>query len=78
MGQCFPVPEDANLRRQMLRHARNHERIYNMYNLPWRVRPGPPFTIGPAALLRVLPNRVMQYCTACMHVAPERAWRADC
>ncbi len=41
MGQCFPVPDDANLRRQMLKVARNTERIYNMYNLPWRVRAAP-------------------------------------
>lgn len=38
MGQCHPIPDSPALRAQMLRAARNYQRIYNMYNLPYQVR----------------------------------------
>ena len=40
MGQCFPLPEDENLKEGMLEHARNYERIYNMYNFDVEPPPG--------------------------------------
>ena len=38
MGQCHPIPDSPALREQMLRAARNYQRVYNMYNLPFQVR----------------------------------------
>jgi hypothetical protein len=40
LGQCHPLPEDLDVREQMLKHARNYERIYRSYNLPYQSRPG--------------------------------------
>lgn len=40
LGQCHPIPDDPLLREQMLKHARNYERIYDMYNLPYQSAPG--------------------------------------
>jgi hypothetical protein len=40
MGQCWPVPDDPALRRDMETAARNHERIFTQYNLPYDVDPG--------------------------------------
>ncbi|KAK9803569.1 hypothetical protein WJX72_000735 [[Myrmecia] bisecta] len=40
MGQVHPIPEDDNLKAEMLKHARNYERIYNMYNFDAVTLPG--------------------------------------
>lgn len=40
LGQCHPIPDDDNLKREMLKHARNYRRIYNQYNLPFFAKPG--------------------------------------
>ena len=32
MGQCFPLPDDENLKEAMAKHAHNHEFIFNQYN----------------------------------------------
>ena len=32
MGQCFPLPDDENLKDAMAKHAHNHEFIFNQYN----------------------------------------------
>lgn len=40
LGQCHPIPDSAEVREQMLKHARNYERIYSSYNLPYQSTPG--------------------------------------
>ena len=40
MGQCFPLPDDENVREAMQRHAENHEKIFNMYNFDLVPKPG--------------------------------------
>jgi len=40
LGQCHPIPDEPQLKAQMLKHARNHNRIHNMYNLPYQSAPG--------------------------------------
>ncbi len=40
LGQCHPIPDEPQLKAQMLKHARNHLRIHNMYNLPYQSEPG--------------------------------------
>ena len=40
MGQCFPLPDDENVREAMQRHAENHEKIFNMYNFDVVPKPG--------------------------------------
>ncbi|BDA41949.1 probable phosphatidylinositol 4-phosphate 5-kinase 8 at N-terminal half [Coccomyxa sp. Obi] len=40
LGQCHPIPDSAEVREQMLKHARNYERIYRSYNLPYQSAPG--------------------------------------
>jgi hypothetical protein len=40
MGQCFPLPEDENVRNTMQQHAENHEKIFNMYNFDVVPKPG--------------------------------------
>ena len=40
MGQCHPMPDDAKLKAEMRRHARNAYRIHSSYNLPYAVEPG--------------------------------------
>lgn len=52
MGQCFPLPDDENVRETMLTHAENYEKIYNMYNFDVEV----PFEPIPADLFHCLPN----------------------
>jgi hypothetical protein len=32
MGQCFPLPDDDQLKEAMAKHAHNHEFIFNQYN----------------------------------------------
>ncbi|GMH35111.1 hypothetical protein BSKO_02979 [Bryopsis sp. KO-2023] len=39
-GQCFPVPEDERLKGQLVAHAKNHKRIWDMYNLEYDAAPG--------------------------------------
>lgn len=40
MGQCFPLPDDENVREAMTTHAQNYEKIYNMYNFDVVPAPG--------------------------------------
>ena len=40
LGQCHAIPDDPQLKAEMLKHARNHHRIHNMYNLPYQSEPG--------------------------------------
>lgn len=40
MGQCFPLPDDENVREGMQRHAENYQKIYNMYNFDVVPKPG--------------------------------------
>jgi hypothetical protein len=40
LGQCHAIPDDPQLKAQMMKHARNHHRIHNMYNLPYQSEPG--------------------------------------
>uniref|UniRef100_A0A061S7W1 Morn repeat protein 1 n=1 Tax=Tetraselmis sp. GSL018 TaxID=582737 RepID=A0A061S7W1_9CHLO len=40
MGQTFAVPDDPKLKDAMEKAARNHIRIYNMYNVPRDAPPG--------------------------------------
>ena len=39
MGQCHPLPENEQLKDEMRKHARNHSRIYNMYNFEYDPSP---------------------------------------
>ena len=32
MGQCFPIPDDEDVKRQMITTAENQRKIYRMYN----------------------------------------------
>ena len=40
MGQCFPLPDDENLQREMGKHAHNHQFIFDQYNFDVETRPG--------------------------------------
>ena len=40
MGQCFPIPDDENLKASMALAAANHRRIFDSYNLPYDPEPG--------------------------------------
>ncbi len=40
LGQCHPIPDDPQLKAEMLKHARNHHRIHSRYNLPYQSAPG--------------------------------------
>ena len=40
MGQCFPLPDDDNLKDAMAKHAHNHEFIFNQYNFDVDTVPG--------------------------------------
>ena len=40
LGQCHPIPDDPQLKAEMLKHARNYTRIHRMYNLPYQSEPG--------------------------------------
>lgn len=35
MGQCFPIPEDEDIKRQMVTTAENQRKIYRMYNFDY-------------------------------------------
>ncbi|KAK9850798.1 hypothetical protein WJX84_009215 [Apatococcus fuscideae] len=39
MGQCHPLPENEELKDEMRKHARNHARIFNMYNFDYDPAP---------------------------------------
>lgn len=38
MGQCFPVPDDGEVKRQMMTTAENQEKIYRMYNFDYNTQ----------------------------------------
>ena len=38
MGQCFPVPDDDNIKQQMIRTAENQQKIYRMYNFDYNTQ----------------------------------------
>lgn len=40
MGQCFQLPDDENLQREMGKHAHNHQFIFDQYNFDVETRPG--------------------------------------
>lgn len=40
LGQCHPIPDDPQLKAEMLKHARNLHRIHSGYNLPYQSAPG--------------------------------------
>lgn len=40
LGQCHPIPDDAQLKTQMRTHARNAAKIHSAYNIPYEVQPG--------------------------------------
>lgn len=61
LGQCHPIPDDPQLKAEMLKHARNYQRIHRMYNLPYQSEPGsdmakvakyPPVTCQPLSSLK--------------------------
>ncbi len=35
MGQCFPIPDDEDIKRQMVLTAENQRKIYRMYNFDY-------------------------------------------
>lgn len=35
MGQCFPIPDDEDVKRQMITTAENQRKIYRMYNFDY-------------------------------------------
>ena len=39
MGQCHPLPDNEELKEEMRLHARNHARIFNMYNFDYDPSP---------------------------------------
>ena len=39
MGQCHPLPDNEPLKEEMRLHARNHARIFNMYNFDYDPSP---------------------------------------
>eukprot|EP00884_Botryococcus_braunii_P004791 jgi/Botrbrau1/14312/Bobra.0287s0005.1 len=51
LGQCWPIPNDPDLLREMKRAAENHAVIYAQYNLPYEVEPGT--TMGKAIELQL-------------------------
>ena len=38
MGQCFPVPDDDDIKQQMIRTAENQQKIYRMYNFDYNTQ----------------------------------------
>lgn len=40
LGQCHPLPDDENIKLEMMRVARNHKHVYDMYNFDWDPEPG--------------------------------------
>jgi len=40
MGQCHEAPEDEDLVNELVRHAANYQRIYDMYNFDYDPPPG--------------------------------------
>lgn len=40
LGQCHPCPDDENLKKEMIFHATNYQRIHDMYNLDYDPPPG--------------------------------------
>eukprot|EP00873_Tetraselmis_striata_P037018 jgi/Tetstr1/457282/TSEL_043887.t1 len=40
MGQTHPIPDDPQLKESMMKNARNHQRIWEMYNLEREPSPG--------------------------------------
>ena len=43
MGQCFPIPDDEGIKRQMITTAENQRKIYRMYNFDYVTKvPAPP------------------------------------
>jgi len=40
LGQCHPLPDDDNIKLEMMRVARNHKHVYDMYNFDWDPEPG--------------------------------------
>lgn len=39
MGQCHPIPKNKLLRYHMTLHAKNYQRIYDMYNFDYDPEP---------------------------------------
>lgn len=39
MGQCHPLPDNEQLKGEMRLHARNHARIFDMYNFDYDPSP---------------------------------------
>lgn len=39
MGQCHPLPDNEQLKEEMRLHARNHARIFDMYNFDYDPSP---------------------------------------
>lgn len=35
MGQCFPIPDDDDIKRQMITTAENQHKIFRMYNFDY-------------------------------------------
>lgn len=35
MGQCFPIPDDEDVKRQMITTAENQRKIYRMFNFDY-------------------------------------------
>lgn len=38
MGQCFPVPDDDDIKRQMITTAENQQKVYRMYNFDYNTQ----------------------------------------
>ena len=40
MGQCYNLPDDEKLKKVLFNHAKNYQRIHDMYNLDYDPPPG--------------------------------------
>ena len=58
LGQCHPIPDDPQLKAEMLKHARNYIRIHRMYNLPYQSEPG-------SDMAKVAYTRLLPYVSPC-------------
>lgn len=50
MGQCFPIPEDEGIKRQMLTTAENHRKIFRMYNFDYITKVHTQASVGVASV----------------------------
>ena len=70
MGQCFPIPDDEDIKHQMVLTAENQRKIYRMYNFDYVTKVAAPHTDLPKLLQRLL-DSMLEYIAwgmiRCMH-----------